>query len=248
MEAQSREQVPIRWLIACERSGVVRRAFRAAGLDAWSNDLESAEDGSPFHIIGDAREVCRQGNWGAMICHPECRYLCGSGLHWNARRPGRAALTEEAVTFALDLWAAPIDIVCLENSVGLLSSRLREPDEVIQPYDFGEDASKATALWLRGLPILAPTKRFTGRFVHNSKGRFVERWSNQTDSGQNRLAPSETRSMDRARFYPGIAAAMAAQWTKPAYRLVSETKNQAVACFQPQAVSPQMTLPHLFAP
>jgi hypothetical protein len=201
-----------KWLIACERSGIIRRAFRAAGADAWSNDLEPAEDVSPYHIIGDAREVAYRGGWDGMIAHPECRYLCGSGLHWNKRRPERAVLTGDAVTFAKALWNAPIAKVCLENSVGILSRELREPDEVIQPYDFGEDASKATALWLRGLPLLVPTQRFTGRFVHNGKGRFVERWSNQTDSGQNRLGPSDTRSMDRARTYPGIAQAMAAQW------------------------------------
>lgn len=210
-----------RWLIACERSGVIRQVLRAMGCDAWSNDLEAAEDGSVYHIVGDAREVCRRPGWDTMIAHPECRYLCGSGLHWNKRRPERAALTEEAVEFALALWNAPIERVCLESSIGILSTRLREPDEVIQPHDFGEDASKGTALWLRGLPLLVPTKRFTGRFVHNGKGRFVERWSNQTDSGQNRLGPSDTRSMDRARTYPGVAAAIAAQWTGVNHREIA---------------------------
>lgn len=194
-------------LVACERSGVVREAFRRNGHDAWSCDLEPAEDGSPYHIQGDALEAAYAYSWDMMIAHPECKYLCGSGLHWNKRRPERARLTEEAVEFALALWNAPISRVCLENSVGILSTRLRKPDQVIQPYQFGEDASKATCLWLRGLPPLAPTKRVPGRIVNGK-----ERWANQTDSGQNRLGPSPTRSMDRARTYPGIANAMAQQW------------------------------------
>ena len=202
----------MRWLIACERSGVIRSALRAVGQDAWSNDLEQSEDQSPYHIIGDALEVSHRGGWDAMIAHPECRYLCGSGLHWIRDRPERLTLTESAVEFALALWNAPIERICLENSVGLLSRALRAPDQIVQPYDHGEDASKATALWLRGLPLLKPTRRCTGRFVDNGKGQFVERWSNQTDSGQNRLTPSATRSMERARTYAGVALAMAQQW------------------------------------
>lgn len=149
-----------------------------------------------------------------MIAHPECRYLCGYGIHWNSRRPDRAALTEEARLFALALWGVPIRRVALENSVGILSrpENLGKPTQVIQPYQFGHDASKATCLWLRELPPLTPTKRIQGRkVVHN--GKLVERWANQTDSGQNRLGPSPTRSMERARTYPGIADAMAARWS-----------------------------------
>ena len=200
----------MRILIACERSGIVREAFRRRGHDAWSCDLEPAEDDSPWHIRADVLRVidaCASDEWGLMIAHPECRYLSVSGLHWNHRRPERAALTERAVEFATALWDAPIARVALENPVGLLSSRIRKPDQIIQPYDFGEDASKATCLWLRGLPPLRPTQRVPGRMIN---GR--ERWANQTDSGQNRLGPSPTRSMDRARTYPGIADAMAEQW------------------------------------
>jgi hypothetical protein len=210
----------VRVLIACERSGIVREAFRARGHDAWSCDLEAAEDGSPFHWHGDVLELlanCSQDPefwppFDLMIAHPECRYLSVSGLHWNKRRPERAAQTEEAAAFALALWNAPVAKVALENPVGLLSSRIRKPDQIIQPYQFGEDASKATCLWLRGgLPVLRCTQRFVGRFVmHN--GKLVERWSNQTDGGQNKLGPSPTRSMDRARTYKGIADAMADQW------------------------------------
>jgi hypothetical protein len=197
----------MRVLIACERSGIVRDAFRARGHDAWSCDLEACEGDSTWHIQGDAL-VYAQDGWDLMIAHPECRYLSVSGLHWNKRRPERAALTEAAAEFALALWNAPIPRVALENPVGILSSRIRKPDQIIQPYQFGEDASKATCLWLRGLPPLKPTLRVRGRIVNGK-----ERWANQTDSGQNRLGPSPTRSMDRARTYRGIAEAMADQWS-----------------------------------
>jgi len=203
----------MRWLVACERSGVVRQALRDVGADAWSNDLEAAEDGSSFHIQGDAIEVAYGGGWDAMIAHPECRYLCGSGTHWIKRRPERLALTVEAGEFAVKLWNAPIPVIALENSIGVLSRFLRAPDQIIQPYQFGEDASKATALWLLRLPLLRPTCRVPGRIVN---GR--ERWANQTDSGQNKLPPSEHRSMDRARTYAGIARAMADQWARAAVR------------------------------
>lgn len=201
-------------LVGCERSGIIREAFRARGADAWSCDLEPAEDGSPYHLQVDVRKAML-GDWDLFIVHPECKYLSVSGLHWNGRREGRAALTEEAVTFASEVWMAPIKRVCLENPVGVLSRRIRKPDQVIQPYQFGEDASKATCLWLSNLPPLKHTKYVPGRCVGVSAatGLPIYRWANQTDSGQNRLGPSPTRSMDRARTYPGIAEAMAEQWS-----------------------------------
>ena len=201
----------MRVLVACERSGIVREEFRLLGHDAWSCDLEPAEDGSAFHVQGDALDTAQRMRWDLMIAHPECRYLSVSGLHWNKRRPERAALTEAAVAFALALWHAPVPRIALENPVGLLSNRIGKPDQIIQPYQFGDDASKATCLWLKNIPQLQLTSRFPGRrVVYN--GKTVERWSNQTDSGQNRLGPSPTRSMDRARTYRGIARAMASQW------------------------------------
>ena len=205
----------MRVLVACERSGIVREAFRRRGHDAWSCDLEPAEDGSAFHWRGDVLELLDNTYsdpefwppFDLMVAHPECRYLCGSGLHWNKRRPERAALTDAAIEFACRLWRAPVPRIALENPVGILSRVLGKPAQIVQPYQFGHDASKATCLWLRGLPKLIPTKRVAGRMVN---GR--ERWANQTDSGQNRLPPSASRSMDRARTYPGIAEAMAAAW------------------------------------
>lgn len=207
----------MRVLIGCERSGVVREAFRALGHDAWSCDLNPAEDGSRFHTMVDVRLVVRKTPWDLFIVHPDCTYLSSSGLHWYHRREGRPELVEAAVAFAIEVWNAPVRRVCLENPVGYLSRRIRPPDQIIQPYEFGDDASKATCLWLVGLPLLKadPKDYVPGRCVgEGADGRLLYRWANQTDSGQNKLPPSEHRSMDRARTYPSIARAMAAQWGK----------------------------------
>jgi len=121
-----------------------------------------------------------------------------SGVVREARRA--------AIEFVKLLWDAPIPHVAIENPIGVLSSAWQKPSQIIHPYQFGDDASKATCLWLKGLNPLVPTNQVLPRYVDG-----VPRWANQTDSGQNRLSPSETRAADRARTYPGIAAAML-QW------------------------------------
>lgn len=198
----------MRMLVACECSGVVRRAFQALGHDAWSCDLEPAQDGGP-HLQMDALAAAGLPGWDLMICHPECRYLSASGMHWTTRGLRDPALTEQAIKFAEALWQVPIPRVCLENPRGCLSTRsiLGKASQRIQPYQFGDDASKETWLWLRGLPNLEPTDYIQPRWVNGKP-----RWANQTDSGQNRLGPSPDRSAKRAQTYPGIANAMAAQW------------------------------------
>ena len=202
-------------LIACEYSGRVREAFRKLGHDAWSCDLLPAEDSNPYHYQCDVREIIGNG-WDLLIAHPDCTYLCRSGLHWNKRgtlvdgRP-RQELTEEALDFVRFLMAAPVSRIAIENPIGCIGTRIRKADQIIQPYEYGEDASKATCLWLKGLPLLQPTRRVPGRIVtHN--GKNVERWANQTDSGQNRLPPSADRWKQRARTYQGWADAFADQW------------------------------------
>ncbi len=206
----------MRILIACEHSGTVREAFRALGHDAWSCDLLPASDASRFHIQGCAIEAACRG-WDAMIAHPPCTYVNGAGLHWISRgrieadgRP-RTAHFFEAVEFAMQLWNAPIERIALENPIGALSRYIGKSSQIVQPYQFGDDASKATCLWLKGLPALVidPAQRRAGRIV---KGR--ERWANQTDSGQNKLPPSANRGHLRAITYPGIALAMAQQWSE----------------------------------
>jgi hypothetical protein len=200
----------MRVLVACEFSGVVRRAFEAKGHHAYSCDLLPPEDDSPFHFMCDVREVIRDFNWDLMIAHPPCTYLTVSGLHWNKKNPYRAAQTEAALSFVQELMEAPIDKICIENPVSCISSRIRKPDQIIQPYEFGHDASKRTCLWLKNLQPLRidPALRVPGRLVEGGK----ERWSNQTDSGQNKLGPSEDRWKLRSVTYQGIADQMAAQW------------------------------------
>jgi hypothetical protein len=139
-----------------------------------------------------------------MIAHPPCTYLSVSGLHWNKRRPEREQQTEDALRFVRALMDAPIPYICIENPIGCISTRIRKPDQVIQPWQFGHDASKATCLWLKGLPPLQPTNILPG-------GKQARR-ANQTASGQNKLGPSPDRWKLRSITYPGIAAAMAEQW------------------------------------
>lgn len=189
-------------LVACEFSGTVRDAFAALGHDAWSCDLLPT-DSPGQHIQGDILGVLN-GGWDLMIAHPPCTYLASSGLHWNKRRPERALLTEQSIHFVEALMDAPIEKIAIENPIGCLSSRIRKPDQIIQPWYFGHDASKATCLWLKNLPLLKSTNILPG----DKKTRRA----NQTASGQNKLAPSPDRWKLRSITYPGIAEAMAAQW------------------------------------
>jgi hypothetical protein len=211
----------MRVLVGCEFSGVVRDAFAARGHDAWSCDLLPTERAGN-HLRCDVRGVLADG-WDMAIFHPPCTYLASSGLHWNKRRPGRAALTEEALKFVRTLLAAPIERIALENPVGCISTRIRKPEQIIQPWMFGEDASKATCLWLKGLPPLVPTDIIR-------RGRYA----NQTAGGQNRLAPSPDRWKERSRTYPGIAAAMAEQW--------GGVNGVVGGRYFPRAPAPQMEL------
>jgi hypothetical protein len=194
-------------LVACEASGVVREAFRARGHNAWSCDLRPAEDASPFHMERDIFNVLQDqwwDRWDLLIAHPPCTYLSSSGLHWNARRPGRSVLTNDAVNFCRRLLDADVERIALENPIGRLSTAIRKPDQIIQPWQFGHPESKATCLWLKGLPKLQPT-----RICVKAPG---DRWANQTPSGQNKLGPSPDRWRLRAKTYSGIAKAMADQW------------------------------------
>ena len=192
----------MRILVACEYSGIVRDAFIALGHDAMSCDLLPTERPGP-HYQGDIFDIIGEG-WDLMIAHPPCTYLAGSGLHWNGRVPGRAELTEEALEFVRRLLDAPIPKIALENPVGCISSRIRKPDQIIQPWHFGDDASKKTCLWLKELPLLKGTNRLPGD--------NLTRRANQTASGQNKLGPSPDRQKIRSKTYQGIADAMAAQW------------------------------------
>ena len=183
----------MRVLVACEFSGVVRRAFRALGHDAWSCDLLPAEDGGE-HIQGDVRDLF-PGNWSEwdlLIAHPPCTHLAVSGARWFTHK---RAEQQEALDFVRLLmnWNSPR--ICIENPISIISTQIRKPDQIIQPWMFGHGETKATCLWLKGLPKLAPSNIVDGRAnrVH-------------------REPPSPDRWKNRSRTLEGIAQAMASQW------------------------------------
>ncbi len=199
-----------RVLVACEFSGVVRDAFIRQGHDAVSCDLLDTEVEGP-HIKGDVLEVLDDG-WDMMIAHPPCTYLCSMGLWWLHKRPERKPMTEAALAFVKTLLDAPISKIALENPVGLIGTRIRKADQSVQPWMFGDSATKRTCLWLKGLPPLTATQvvdegAFYTRKSGRDKGARVARWSHIT---------SGTRKDERARIasrtFPGFASAMAAQW------------------------------------
>jgi len=181
----------LRVLIACEFSGTVRRAFRALGHDAFSCDLLTAEDGSEFHIQGDAVGAASRG-WDLMIAHPPCTHLAVSGARWFKDKQTEQA---EALDFVRDLLDAPIPHIALENPVSIISSRIRKPDQIVQPWQFGHGETKATCLWLKNLPKLVPTSIVEGREARIHK-----------------MPPSPDRWKERSRTFEGIAQAMAEQW------------------------------------
>lgn len=192
-------------LIACEYSGRVRDAFIKNGHDAMSCDLLPTDAPGP-HYQGDVFDIINDG-WDLMVAHPPCTYLSVSGMHWTTRGLRDPQLTEDALEFVRLLLAAPIERIALENPISVISSRIRKPDQIITPYQFGHDASKKTCLWLKNLPLLMPTDIVEPRIVGGKR-----RWGNQTDSGQNKLAPSADRWKIRSATYEGIATAMADQW------------------------------------
>jgi hypothetical protein len=188
-----------RVLIACEFSGVVRRAFAARGHDAWSCDLLPADDRSNRHIVGDARDLLGDGWDLLMVAHPPCTRLCNSGVRWLAERDLWADLDEAAELFSV-FWNAPIPRVAVENPVMHRHAKARirnyaEPAQSVQPWQFGHGETKRTCFWLKGLPPLVPTNIVEGR-----------------EARVHRMPPSPDRWKERSRFYPGIAAAMADQW------------------------------------
>lgn len=217
--------------IGMETSGALRRRFQARGFETYSGDLLPSEDGGEGHIVGDVfdtLELLRElGKWPDLaIFHPDCTYLTSAaewaysdGPYHQKVKPGTlvGAARREARAKALDvvarILALKIKRKVIENPIGAIT-RLRGFDQIIQPHQFGDDASKATGLILDGLPALFPTRLAPGRLVEWPKGSgcFVRRWANQSDGGQNRLPPSPTRWKDRARTFPGVADAMVDQW------------------------------------
>lgn len=185
----------MRVIVGCEFSGVVREAFRRRGQDAWSCDLLPADDRSPYHIQGDVLNVLDDG-WDLGIFHPPCTRLAVSGARWFHLYQEEQ---EQALEFVRVLMDAPIPRIAIENPISVISSRIRKPDQVIQPWMFGHGETKATCLWLKNLPKLTPTKIVDGREARIHK-----------------MPPSPDRWKLRSITYQGIAEAMAAQWAKEA--------------------------------
>jgi hypothetical protein len=180
----------VKILIACEFSGIVRDAFIAKGHDAWSCDVVPTERKGP-HIINDVRNVLDAG-WDMMIAFPPCTHLANSGARWWKNKLHEQ---EEALRFVQTLLDAPIPRIALENPVGIISTRIRKPSQIIQPYQFGDPFMKTTCLWIKALRPLF--------YTHVMAERYQAAW--RESSGPN-------QAKNRSRTYPGIAAAMADQW------------------------------------
>ena len=180
-----------RILVACEYSGAVRNAFASHGWDAWSCDLLPSETPGN-HFQRDVREVLDDG-WDLMIAHPPCTHLAVSGARWFKEKLIEQA---DALDFVRTLMSAPIPRIALENPVSIISSRIRKPDQIIQPWQFGHGETKATCLWLKNLPKLQPINIVEGREARIHK-----------------MPPGPNRWKERSRTFQGIAEAMATQWS-----------------------------------
>jgi site-specific DNA-cytosine methylase len=190
----------MRILVACEYSGIVRDAFIAMGHDAVSCDLLPTEAPGP-HYHGDVRDILNDG-WDLMIAHPPCTHLAVSGARWFKDKKEEQKQALEFVRLLLD---APIERIALENPVSVISTQIRKPDQIIQPYEHGHEATKTTCLWLKNLPLLMPTKVVGKGERHITRsGRSLPSWYN--------LPPSKDRWKVRSKMFEGIALAMAQQW------------------------------------
>ena len=208
-------------LVACEESQAVTKAFRKLGHEAYSCDIPECSGGKPeWHIKGDALKEAYSGKYDLMIAHPPCTYLAVSGARWLYNKDGsknieRWANQKKALDFVQKLLDAPIEKIALENPVSVISSQIRKPDQIIQPYEFGHSEAKKTCLWLKNLPKLKPTKIV-------DKGEFME-WVDKYGKKKRQakwyidvLSKAKTkaeRQKLRSKTYQGIADAIAKQWS-----------------------------------
>ena len=191
----------MRILIACEYSGRVRNAFLKLGHDVMSCDLLESEDNSPHHYVGDVCDLLDQ-HWDLLIGHPPCTHLAVSGArHFAAKKA--SGVQDEALDFVRMLMNAPIHRIAIENPISIISSRIRKPDQIVQPYQFGHPEQKATCLWLKNLPLLQPT---------NDVQEYMKTLPKSERERVHRMPPGPDRWKERSRTYQGIAEAFAAQW------------------------------------
>jgi len=200
-------------LIACEESQTVCKAFREKGHEAYSCDILPCSGGHPeWHIKGDVLEQLDKG-WDMMIAHPPCTYLTITGNRWfNIEKYGEKAIKrfkdrEEAVDFFMKIANAPIEKICIENPLGIVSTRWRKPDQIIQPYQFGHSEAKKTCLWLKGLKTLTHTKIVEPEYTTYKSGKRMATWYAEAWK-----LPKEKRTILRSKTFQGIANAMAKQW------------------------------------
>jgi hypothetical protein len=201
-------------LIACEESQVVTKAFRNMGHEAYSCDILPCSGGHPeWHTEGDVLPLLKE-NWDMVLAFPPCTHLAVSGAAHFAKKKADGRQQQGIDFFMQFANLDHVPRVAIENPVGIMSKIWRKPDQIIQPYQFGENASKKTCLWLKGLPTLIETCRIVGRFAQTPSG-WKERWANQCDNyGHDKTSPSPQRSTIRSKTYEGIAKAMAIQWSK----------------------------------
>lgn len=213
-------------LIACEESQAITLAFRKLGLEAYSCDLLPCSGGHPqWHYQDDVFNVIAKENWDMMIAHPPCTYLTSSGVQWlshpedkdlpfeerrpHPKYPNRRKDMLDSVEFVKALYNCKIPMVAIENPIGLLSTRWRKPDQIIQPYMFGDEATKSSCLWLKNLPQLTPTNIVSkGEFVTFSSGKKMTKW--YADA---KVSSDKERRLLRSKTFQGIADAIAKQWS-----------------------------------
>tara|TARA_R100000935_G_scaffold29558_1_gene49909 strand:- start:15528 stop:16178 length:651 start_codon:yes stop_codon:yes gene_type:complete len=207
-------------LIACEESQTIAKKFREKGYEAYSCDLENCSGGKPqYHIKGDALKEAYSGKYHLMIAHPPCTYLAVSGARWMYNKDGsinkqRKENQEEALKFVQKLLDAPIKHIALENPISVISTQIRKPNQIVQPYFFGDKASKSTCLWLKNLPLLVPTNIVSkGEFFEwvdkNGKKKRQAQW--YMDALAKAKSPEERRTL-RSKTFDGMAEAMVEQW------------------------------------
>ena len=213
----------MRILVACEESQAVTKELRKLGHEAYSCDIQECSGGEQqWHLKVDALELLKM-KWDMIIAFPPCTYLTVTGNRWfNEEKYGEIARQRKenrikAIKFFMAFANADCEKIAIENPIGVMSHYWRKPDQIIQPYEFGHRERKATCLWLKGLPLLKPTKIVEPEIIHHKSGRTDSRWHFETLS-----LPKEERSKIRSKTFPGIAKAMAQQWAGDNVRPVYE--------------------------
>ena len=203
-------------LIACEESQTITNMFRSKGYEAYSCDILDCSGGNPqYHFKGDALTYAYSGGFDLMIAHPPCTYLAVSGARWMYNKDGsvnqeRLLNQNKALDFVKKLMDAPIDNIAIENPVSVISTKIRKPDQIVQPYYFGDEARKTTCLWLKNLPLLKPTKIVDeGERVVFKSGKSHPKW--YADAFSKSKTADERRRL-RSKTFPGFANAIVNQW------------------------------------